>query len=211
MNGEAKLFIASPSYTATYCSGYVESLVDSIKDLKDHGIKTIYKSLDGLHWIDIARDVLSHVFLHTDCTHMLQIDSDLAWDVDAPRKLLERDADIIGGTYRIKSDIAELYTISRDSDGTVRGLPGGFIMVKREVIERLAKGVPNYSVSTLQFGQLVVAPLWTREMNTGGYVGEDFAFCNRAVAAGYTLEVYEDLNFKHFGTKAFEGNYSRRQ
>lgn len=209
MNGEAKLFIASPSYTSSYCSGYVESLVGSVKDLKDHGIKTVYKSLDGMHWIDIARDVLSRVFLQTDCTHMLQIDSDLAWDADAPRKMLQRNADIIGGTYPVKTDVVNTYTVAKDGN-VVRGLPGGFIMIKREVIEKMASELPKYSVATMDYGLIEVAPLWTREMKTDSYVGEDFAFCNRAIEAGYTLEIYEDINFKHFGTKTFEGNYARR-
>lgn len=204
-NGEARLFIASPSYASTYCHEYVTSLVDTIKDLQQHQIKTVYKSLPGLHWIDIARDVLAHIFLHTDCTHMLQIDADLGWDATAPRRMLAEDKPIIGGAYPIKMDEIEHYPIRPGI-----GLPGGFLMVTREVIEQMTAARKPYAVCVMGYGALQVAPLFTREMREDGYTGEDFMFCRRAVEAGYALSTLDDIDFKHVGPKAWAGNYANR-
>lgn len=201
--GEVKLFIASPSYSSSYCHEYVESLVATIKDLQQHGIKSAYKSLAGMHWIDIARDVLAHIFLHTDCSHMLQIDADLGWESDAPRRMLAKNKEIIGGAYPIKSDLLTHYPVGP-------GLPGGFLMVSREVIEVMTASRRPYEVSTLQFGKLNVAPLFTREMRADGYTGEDFMFCKRASEAGYELEIEADIDFLHVGPKAWRGNFSQR-
>lgn len=206
MTGEVRLFIASPSYTQSFCSGYVESLANTIKDLHDHGIRTLYKTVDGVHWIDIARDVLAHVFLHTNCTHMIQIDSDLAWDADAPRRMLDSGKDIVGGAYRIKSGAVNTYAV-KDKNNELQGLAGGFVMVSRKVIEDMSARVQPYSVSTLQYGLLSVAPLYTREFSGGSYVGEDYMFCRRAIEAGYELSLLDDINFRHYGIKSWDGNY----
>ena len=205
-----KLFIASPAYSASYCAEYVQSLVDTIKDCKDHDILTVYKQVNGMHWIDIARDVLAHIFLQTDCTHMLQIDADLGWDADAPRRMMERDKPIIGGTYPIKTDAMNYFPIKRgESFTTVDALPGGFLMVKREVIERMIDGKPRYECSTLEYGKLQVAPLFTRKMTDSGYIGEDYAFCERAIEAGFDIWLEPNINFSHVGIKSWNGNYLR--
>lgn len=204
--GEVKLFIASPSYPSSYCGEYVSSLVDTIKDLQNHNIKTVYKQVNGMHWVDVARDIIAHLFIHhTDCTHLLQIDTDLGWGSDAPRRMLSRDKDIIGGVYPIKTDVATLYPVNDKEE--VLGLPGGFLMVKREVIENMSRHLPKYKCASLGYGELNVAPLFTRQMRDDGYTGEDFAFCNRAIEAGYKLNIEHDIDFTHVGIKQWHGNY----
>lgn len=212
MGGE-RLFICSPSYSGTYCHEYVESLVATIKDCQQHDIKTLYKSLPGLHWIDIARDVLAHLFLQSDCTHMLQIDADIGWSADAARQLIAHDKDVIGGAYPIKTDVMHHFPVACDDGaGLVKatGLPGGFLLVKREVIERMSAARPKYKCCALPYGELQVAPLFTREMREDGYTGEDFMFCRRATADGYEIWLDPDIDFAHVGAKAWHGNYSKR-
>ena len=200
-----RVFICSPSFDGDYCAPFTESLVGSIKDLSQHGIKTAYKPLVGLHWIDIARDILAHVFLQTDCTHMLQIDADLGWSADAPRRMLARNVPVVGGVYPIKADVP-LWPVKRDG-GAVTGLPGGFLMVRRDVIESLSVG-PTYKCASMQFGALEVHHLFTREFRDGGYVGEDYAFCNRVIGAGYALDIEPDISFIHVGKKEWHGNFA---
>ena len=200
-----RLFICSPSFSGDYCAPFTESLVGSIKDLGQHGFKSVYRTLVGVHWIDIARDILSAVFLKTDCTHMLQIDADLGWSADAPRRMIEADKPVIGGTYPIKADVSH-YSLKRDG-GAITGLPGGFLMVRRDVVERLSAG-PKYACASLQFGAMEVAPLFTRVFRDGGYQGEDYAFCARAIAAGYELALEANIDFVHVGRKEWHGNFS---
>ena len=196
-----RLFIATPAYSANYCAEYVESLVNTIKDCNSHDIKTVYKQVNGVHWIDIARDILAHIFLHADCTHMLQIDADLGWSPDAPRRMMASDKPIIGGVYPLKTDLIHHIKVSE------QGLPGGFLMVKRDVIEKMSEGLPKYKCASLQYGELHVAPLFTREMRADGYTGEDFMFCKRAKLAGFDFAVEPDIDFSHVGIKAWKGNY----
>lgn len=200
-----RLFICSPSFDGDFCAPFTESLAGSIKDLAQHDIKTVYKTLVGVHWIDIARDILAHAFLRSDCTHMLQIDSDLGWSPDSPRRMLAKNAPVIGGAYPIRADVSA-YPVKHD-DGAVTGLPGGFLMVRRDVVERLSVG-PTYRCASMQFGAHEVHHLFTREFTSGGYIGEDYAFCNRVRGAGYGLALEPDINFVHVGKKAWNGNYS---
>ena len=204
--------LASPTFNGQFCSEFVTSLVGAIKDCSAHGIKTLYTPLVGVHWVDFARDVMAELFLQSDCTHMIQIDADLGFDPLAVRRLVEHDKDIIGGAYHVKTDLVDTYSVN-DNCGeglrAVNGLAGGFMMVKRGVIEHLSGGLPKYSISTLQYGLLNVAPLYTREIREHDYTGEDFAFCNRAVKAGYDLWLEPDIDFEHIGNRSFKGNYSK--
>ena len=207
--GDVRLMLATPSYSGDYCSAYVRSVVAATKDLSAHGIKTLHILLDGMHWIDIARDVLAAVFLRSDCTHMLQIDADVGFPADAPRRLLSHGLDVVGGAYPCKSDEVRVYPVKASGDGPLlpaEGLPGGFMLTSRRVIETLSAG-PRYPVATPDYGLIECAPLYTREMWPGGYTGEDFAFCNRARAAGFDLWLDPDIEFTHTGRKTWRGNY----
>jgi hypothetical protein len=203
-----RLFIASPSFTGDFCSEFVCSLLETVKDCGRHGVPTLYRPLVGVHWIDIARDILAHVFLASDCTHMLQIDSDLGFPADAARRLMAHDKDIVGGAYRIRHD-HELYPVHcGDGVGLIPAdaLQGGFLMVKREVIEKMSDG-PKYAVAAPDYGSLQVAPLFTREMRADGYVGEDIMFCRRAKAAGFDAWCDTTIPFEHVGRKAWAGTF----
>lgn len=196
-----KLFIVSPSYSGDFCSQYVESLAGTIKDCMDNDIRTLYKTVSGVHWIDIARDIAAHVFLHTDCDYMLQIDTDLGWEVDAPRRLIEYRGDVVGGIYPLKTDLIKGVRPVKNR------IPGGFMMTSRRVIEVMTekrKG-QSYFCSSLQYGRLKVAPLFRREFVDDGYIGEDYAFCDRAIADGFKVETYEGLRFSHVGIKEWKG------
>lgn len=211
MAGEARILLATPSYSGDYCSAYVRSVVAATKDLAAHGVKTLHITLDGLHWIDIARDALAALFLRSDCTHMLQIDADVGFPADAARQLLAHDVDIVGGAYPCKSDEARVYParVGERVGSLLRseGLPGGFMLVSRDVIERMSNGAPRYPVATLDYGVIDCAPLYTREMRADGYTGEDFMFCRRAIAAGFDCWLEPDITFEHVGRKAWRGNY----
>lgn len=207
---DARLLICTPSYSGDYCSAYVRSVVAATKDLQAYGVKTLYLTLDGMHWIDIARDVLAELFLKSDCTHMLQVDADVGFPADAPRQLLSHGVDIVGGAYPCKHDSVRVYPAKTgERVGNLlraEGLPGGFMCVSRRVIETLA-GKDKYAVATLDYGSVECSPLYTRQMWPGGYTGEDFAFCNRARAAGFELWLDPDITFSHVGRKAWTGNY----
>lgn len=204
-DGQAgRLFIVSPAYSATYCAEYVESLVATIKDCQAHGIKTAYQQVNGVHWIDIARDIAAHLFLHSDCEYMLQIDTDLGWQADAARRLMEQDKPVIGGVYPYRNDIGAF-------PETRNGLPGGFLMVRRDVIEKMTEGSTLYKCAAFPWGELHVAPLFTRIMMADKYIGEDYAFCHRAKEAGFSLWVEPDIEFSHVGLKAWKGNLARAQ
>jgi hypothetical protein len=49
--------------------------------------------------IDRARNSLAHIFLKTDCTHLLFIDADIRFEADHVMALFEFDKDIIAGIY----------------------------------------------------------------------------------------------------------------
>lgn len=194
----SNLFIVSPSYSGSFCSQFTESLADTVKDLHDHGHRALFKTIDGMHWIDMARDIAAHIFLHTNCDYMLQIDSDLGWSPIAPRHMMGVNADIIGGIYPLKTDLIT------EVRAPVARVPGGFMMVRRDVIEKMTKRANKYTCSSLQYGKLEVAGLFTRVFTGNGYIGEDYAFCDRATNQGFVVQIFHNIEFSHVGVKAWQ-------
>ena len=196
-----KLFIVSPSYAGDFCSQYVESLAATVKDCMDNDVRTLYKTISGVHWIDITRDIAAHIFLHTNCNYMLQIDTDLGWEADAPRKMMKHRGDVVGGVYPLKTNLIQKVVPVKNR------VPGGFMMVSRDVIETMTekRKDESYFCSSLQYGKLKVAPLFRRQFVDDGYVGEDYAFCDRAIADGFKVETFKGLKFSHVGIKEWKG------
>src|SRR5437870_761047 len=50
-------------------------------------------------YIHHNRDVLVRQALENDCTHLLQVDTDMMFDSDAINRLMAHDLDIVGARY----------------------------------------------------------------------------------------------------------------
>lgn len=103
-----KLLVATPMYGGQCTGMYMKSCLDLQALLSQHGVECKFSLLFNESLIQRARNYLTDEFLHrTDCTHLLFIDADIAFnpqDVVAMLALSDRDdVDIIGGPYPKKS------------------------------------------------------------------------------------------------------------
>lgn len=134
----------------------------------------------------LLRDVLeAEKNMGVRFTHFFWIDSDMTFPPETLEGLMFRDKDIVGASYLRRSPPYELLgkslsgkkeDIGDTGIAQVKGLPGGMILVKREVYEAI--GGPRY--------------YHERELPNGETVGEDYTFCYDAIDKGF--EVWLDLD-----------------
>lgn len=198
----AKVLIATPCFDGAVRDEYLLSLLQ-LREQLDFDLFLI----PGIHFVDTARDVAAAKFLSSDAEYLFFIDSDLGWDVSAVVRMVESGKDVIGGAYRIKHD-RELYPTYSTDTGAVVGLPGGFLCIKRNVIQALSGIVPHYSFAVGN-AFIDVPAIFSRALIDGRMISEDMMFCRRAMSAGFTLTLDADIDIRHIGTKAWAGNYQK--
>lgn len=206
------VLIATPSFDGYVTSDYLLSLLQT-RGSVDFDLCII----PGIHFVDTARDMAAARFLESSAEYLFFIDSDLGFPADAVGRLMEHDKDVVGGAYPIKHD-HEHYPVSCMTDngrpitenGLIKaaGLPGGFLCIKRRVIEVLADSVPHYQQAAGKRFMDVPA-IFSRAIIDGRMIGEDLMFCNRAAAAGFELWIEPNIQFSHIGNKSYVGNYNK--
>lgn len=158
----------------------------------------IYIEKEGsiLHW---NREELAKKAIELECTHMLFVDTDIVFPEDALMRLLERDKDIIGVSYRLKKEppVTTLKTQAEEGkiikeaypDGLLKcaAVATGFMLIKTEVFKKISH------------------PWFFWKMDETGDVieGEDFWFCRKAREAGFDIWADLTVDVGHIGDKIF--------
>lgn len=209
------VYIAVPTY-GDLKAAFVDSLNKVQHDLIANDISFDIAILAGNCHVDDGRNDLCRMFLESEATHLMFVDADVQFSAASVRKLLGHDKQIIGGVYPFKNDDLNFPVIAEDDaftfgeDGLVRvkGLPGGFMCIRREIIHKLyeqesVKGAwPNKG----DYGTLPVVEIFHRSMEVGrSRRSGDYEFCAKATAAGYEIWLDPALRFGHVGDKIWAG------
>jgi glycosyltransferase involved in cell wall biosynthesis len=225
-----KVVIATPFYEVKAFSPYIVSLIHTVRMLTAVGIDWHFMELSGDSYVHRARNTMADRFLaDPDATDLFYIDSDMSWNPDAFVKMCMLPDDVVGGSYPVKNawdqwtSIPKLYLNGNQNelhgrdlgDGTAlieaQVLAGGFLRIKRHVLERYRDHYPNLSYvepSTLpdepehKFTQFFAA-----ESIDGKFYGEDHWFARRLRDMGMTMFIYPNVEMVHWGYKDFKGNY----
>lgn len=227
-NKNIKLFIATPAYGHMVTTYYMNSVTKFIRTTypKINILTEIY-ILSGMALITQARNNCVSTFLNSDCTHMLFIDSDIGFEAKAIYRLIEKDVPLCLTPYPVKGfgknnelqfiiKFPEENIVKVDNDGFVEiaAGPAGFMMIKREVFEKLAEKYPDKKMINKQLVGDKVHTMdkgWytffeTSQDSKNGYLGEDFAFCNLWRNIGGKIYADTKTSLTHFGSCAFHGN-----
>jgi hypothetical protein len=216
------LVIATPFYEVKAYSPYVVSLIDSIRVLNELDIPHDYYELSGDSYVDRAKNALVHRFLQSDATHIMMIDSDMAWDVKGFGKLLKAaiaGCEVVGAAYPCKNNW-EFYGCMnhKSEDGHLYGkkvgdsylldmwcIPGGMIIYSREAFERTRSNLAEYEEPTT--GEKILEAFKCNIEPCGGRIGEDVYFQKRYKEEGGMVWLEPDVTIEHYGIKAWKGNY----
>jgi len=180
-------------------------------------------------------------------THLLNVDADIVFDPNSIVRMLSAEKDVIAGVYPRKNidwdsvqkataPLEDLEEVSHEYIANivtcdyspaeikvengfmqVGHAGGGFMLVKRTVLEKLAVlhpelkfvgGIRGYNPPEFQdnlysLWEYMIDPISKR------YLSDDFAFCKRWIAAGG--EIWVDINCKldHIGSHIFKGDYAK--
>lgn len=166
-----------------------------------------------------ARDRFVADFLTTDCTDLVMLDDDLAWEDGAVIRLLQHDCDMVGGIYPKKENpicfpVKRLEGEDVREDGLlkVRMLPGGFMRMTRECLIAMTEHYSDLAYSDEAVPgkkncALFLPALLPMDNGDNELWGEDFMFCRRWLDMGGEIFADTLLRFKHIGRASYEACY----
>ena len=201
-----KVLIATPAYDGRLDVWYTTSLVNSVRIAQDNGIflHPVFMSYDAL--VQRARNDLFKLALEYDA--VIWIDSDLEWNPMWIMELLGSDKDVIGGTYRKKTDEAELYTVKTKDltaiDGLIKvdGLGMGFLKMSKKAVQALWDASQPYQNEGRE-GRMIC----DIQIVDGQLVSEDNVVTRKLADLGFDIWLDPRMTCCHIGTKKFYGNF----
>ena len=154
-------------------------------------------------FLPVSRDILTAHFLRSNATHMLCVDSDVGWGAADVEKLLLADKDFITGLYaRKQPDCALATPLRKHREGELveaHYAAAGFLLLKRECIERLVAAHPELKYDTPRGPAWA---LWAPFFDVRPY-GEDAAFSKRWRNLGGKIWAHSQVVLTHHGDYAY--------
>ena len=190
-----RVFIASPAYNGEVSSKYTESLLITGFLLSQHNIEFQIKFINN-QIITRARNMLSHLFMKGNFTHMLFIDADIAWNPQDVLNLLSHDEECVVGIYpnkryflKPKSNQLTLMPSSKICvSNETKGLhlqrleyaASGFMLLRKSALQRIQCDIeqfylPNSSTDVSSNTNLLYN-YFDCNVVDGQYLTEDFYF-----------------------------------
>ena len=216
------VFIAMPCYDSVKINTMLSifQLIQHLGTSKvEVGINTMKSPL-----IHQARNYLTSVFLTTEYTHMLFIDSDVEFQPEAGLRMLVADKDIITTPYRAKNpNLNEhTYTVKFPDPKVVPVLPGGLVeidagptglmLIHRRVFEKIIKNRPDLKIKNKvkpdsDKSHKFYYNFFDFAFEDGYTMGEDISFCKLARANGSKLYANTESMTAHRGEFAWMGKF----
>ena len=243
MTDRVHLVVATPCFGGQVSSIYASSvfaLQRAIHGLSNVDLTLHMRDGDAL--ITRARANLATLFLDDPtATHLLFVDADIGFEPAQVLRLIECGADMCAAVYPIKRiDWDKVKTViaaarpnpaaaalnyvfevadpdavvSRSGFVKVRYAGTGFLMIRREALERMCAHYPHlryrrdHSVEAATASDHRFALFDCMIDEHGTYLSEDFSFCRRWSDMGG--EIWADLNsaLSHVGPLVFRGDLS---
>jgi hypothetical protein len=210
---------AIPCYGGQISNATFKSFVALTAKSIQKGLRFTLDTLPTDSLVTRARNKLVARMMHNPrSTHLMFIDADIGFNPDDIFKLIGHDLDMVGGLYP-KKELPANYVVNhvakprRNGDCVeVRHLGTGFMLVKRNVIERLIEASPELKI-TPNSGE--EAPqdkfyyaLFDTLIDKGGfYLSEDWTFCDM-VRSKLGVSIWADISIRldHHGQYNFAGD-----
>lgn len=224
---KCNVFFATPCYGGMLTDQYFLSMFKMSQVFMQHGINFRITTLRNESLITRARNILTAMFLDSDCTHLMFIDSDIEFQPEDMLRALAYDKPILAGAYPKKA-LPIQYAINfkfvdpetrqiRVENGAVEVLDAstGFFLIKRETIEKMVRAYPelhyrNDSNIDPKLNKHCYALFDTvLDPDDNRYLSEDYAFCRRFQKLGGEIWLDPNTKLNHVGSYTFEGDVSQ--
>lgn len=137
------------------------------------------------------------------------IDSDIEWTVEDFKNLVSSDKEVLSGLYQLDwagsvavgypnqigtpTRVNKVEFLLHDEPVEVGGVGFGFVAMKSGVFESIPR--PWFLIGKV---------LWKEGEDLRVNLGEDYSWCERAKAAGYTIWVDPNIKVKHHKETVYE-------
>jgi GT2 family glycosyltransferase len=220
------VFFATPCYGGMLTDQYFLSMFRTQQKMIELQLQFRVTTLRNESLVTRARNILTAMFLESNCSHLMFIDADIEFDADSIIRMLSMDKEIIAGAYP-KKTLPVQYAINfkivdpatnrvNIDNGAVEVLDAstGFFMIKRQVFEKMMVHYPdlhykNDSSIDPKFNKYCYAffDTWL-DPKDNRYLSEDYTFCRRWQEIGGRIWLDPNTKLNHVGSYTFEGDVS---
>lgn len=234
------IFLSTPCYGGLCLQAYAESVIKLQKLCVKYGIQLMLDTTENESLVHRARNISVARFMQkTNATHFLFIDADINFDPEAVIRLLASGHDVSCAVYPKKvvmwdqavaaiaagKDLAKAsaslvmnfkfaQTPIVDGFAEVLDGPTGFLMIKRNVFERMFEKYPELNCKNDHQNRdfddycavfdCMIDPVNRR------YLSEDYAFCRRWQMMGGQIFADVTTTLGHIGNLRFVGKLEDR-
>jgi hypothetical protein len=210
-----KVHIAMPCYGGMLTESTFMSFIKWANTARQLGIDWTLETMVNESLISRARNTLTAKFLDMpDATHLFFVDADIGWEPWHLLVLLNRDVDVIGGLYPMKT--MPIKWVVNGFEGAEEGPDGlqevskagtGFLLMKKHVFEKL-KSHPAVKQYKNDIG---LDPKFDQHLKTyfdtavrqNRYYSEDWTFCENWRDIGGKIWMDKRVLLRHSGSYVF--------
>ena len=210
-----KVHIAMPCYGGMLTESTFMSFIKWANTARQLGIDWTLETMVNESLISRARNTLTAKFLDMpDATHLFFVDADIGWEPWHLLVLLNRDVDVIGGLYPMKT--MPIKWVVNGFEGAEEGSDGlqevskagtGFLLMKKHVFEKL-KSHPAVKQYKNDIG---LDPKFDQHLKTyfdtavrqNRYYSEDWTFCENWRDIGGKIWMDKRVLLRHSGSYVF--------
>lgn len=170
------------------------------------------RKVRGFSQVDVGRCQMATDALADGFDELIWIDSDVVFDPDDIERLRAHDMPFVCGIYPKKGPREFACNYLPGTDHLVMGQAGGlnellytgfgFNYTHRSIYETIQEQL-QLPVCNEQFGSPLIPffmPMWVTTENGPWYLGEDYAFCERARRCGFKIHVDTRIRLWHVGS-----------
>jgi hypothetical protein len=210
-----KVHIAMPCYGGMLTESTFMSFIKWANTARQLGIDWTLETMVNESLISRARNTLTAKFLDMpDATHLFFVDADIGWEPWHLLVLLNRDVDVIGGLYPMKT--MPIKWVVNGFDGAEVGTEGlqevskagtGFLLMKKHVFAKMnshpaVKQYKNDIGLDPKFDQYLKTYFDTA-VRQNRYYSEDWTFCENWRDIGGRIWVDKRVLLRHSGSYVF--------
>jgi hypothetical protein len=211
-----RVHICMPCYGGQLTESTFMSYIKWSNTCRQLGIDWTMETMTNESLISRARNTLTAKFLNNpDSTHLLFIDADIGFEPWHILVMLNRDVDVIGGLYPMKT--LPVKWVVNGFEGAEEGEDGlqevsktgtGFMLIKRHVFEKL-----NAHPAVKPFNNDIGLPkeldqhlrtYFDTAVRENRYYSEDWTFCENWRDLGGKVWVDKRVLLKHTGSFVFD-------
>lgn len=211
-----RVHICMPCYGGMLTESTFMSYIKWANTCRQLGIDWTMETMTNESLISRARNTLTAKFLNNkESTHLMFIDADIGWEPWHLLVMLNRDVDVIGGLYPMKS--LPVKWCVNGFEGAEEGPEGlqevsktgtGFMLIKRGVFEKLdAHPAVKPFINDIGLPAELNPHMKTyfdTAVRENRYYSEDWTFCENFRDLGGKIWVDKRVLLKHTGTYVFD-------